>query len=65
MLEYWKIVEINHYSILPDHQLAVRFPASPRTRCSHNQMNDQREENEHHQIKKFSFAYHNCLLGTL
>src|SRR5262245_23731414 len=27
-------------------------------------MNDQREENKHHQIKQFSLGYHSCLPST-
>ena len=54
------------HSIIPLFQrihLAVRFSVSPRTRRSQNEMDDQREENKHHQIEQFSFVYHNCLPG--
>jgi hypothetical protein len=53
-------------SIIPHSKhKSVRFSASSRTHCRENKMNDQREENEHHQIEKFSFVYHRCLLGTI
>ena len=55
-------IPTGHYSAIPKHN-SVRFPASPRTHRRENEVNDQREENEHHQVKKFSFAYHYCLLG--
>jgi hypothetical protein len=28
-------------------------------------MDDQREQNKHHQIEQFSFVYHGCLPSTL
>lgn len=60
-MERWNITNIPLFQRI---RLAVRFSVSPRTRRSENKMDDQREENEHHQIEQLSFVYHSFLPGT-
>jgi hypothetical protein len=36
----------------------------PRARRRENEMDDQRENDQHHQIEKLSFVYHDRLLET-
>jgi hypothetical protein len=52
------------YAVLSKPELAVRLSVSPRFRHHENEMNDQREENKHHQIEQFSLVYHSCLPST-
>jgi hypothetical protein len=55
---------MDHHSIIPNHELAVRFSVMPRARRRENEMDDQRENDQHHQIEQFGFVYHDCLLGN-